>query len=117
IFPIYVEITNAAWEAGGTVIPGTFLTYGEGDYPIEVRITPPSGTAFRSTSFGGLDCGTSVTANLWKGKSTDFTCELEVTDPPEYQEERLLTVELNYRFQTEARTQIRVIGTGEGGFF
>jgi len=116
IFPIYIEITNTGWEQGGTVIPGSFA-YGEENYPVEIKITPPTGTVFRSTGFGGLDCTSTMTIDLWKGKSADITCELEVTSPPAYQEDRLLTVELNYRYQTEARTQIKVTGTGEGGFW
>ena len=120
IFPIYVKIRNTQWTQGGTVIGEGygFGFTGEANYPVELTITPPDGTNFVYSGYGGSsDCGTGVVVDLWQGDEYDVVCELEVTQPPAYQVDKILTVEAQYRFQTEASTPLTVIGTGEGGFF
>lgn len=108
IFPIYIKVTNTQWESGGTVVPTGFGD--EGTYPVEMEISPPSGTSFVSSGFGS-NCGSNVDLDLWQGKDAEITCELEVTNPPSYQVERLIQVDLDYRFQTESSTSIKVVGT------
>jgi len=117
IFPIYVKIINTLWESGGSATQKTFAGFGEADYPVYVTITPPSGTNFVFSGFGD-DCGTAVLVDLWQGKDAEITCEFEVTNPPTIREEKLITVELDYRYRIDATTQIKVIGTeeGSGGF-
>ncbi len=121
IFPVYIKITNTQWQQGGTVTgDGSYGTYfGTGDYPVQMAITPPSGTNFRYTGYAGSsDCSSLVNLDLWQGKDAEITCEFEVTNPPAYQQEGLIEIDLNYRFQTDARTSVKVTGTGEsGGFF
>ena len=120
VFPISITITNSY---GGTVIPGSLGGFGIlGDeylYPVQVRITIPTGTDFvHSGFFGDDDCTTgTIIKDLWKGQSAQITCELMVTSPPTYRQERHLKVELDYRYQTEAITQIPVRGTREAGTF
>ena len=119
IFPISITITNSY---GGTVIPDGFATGFGTDtylYPVRVKITPPDGTDFAHSGwFGDDDCtaGT-ITKDLWKGKSATITCELRVTQPPTYRQDRYLKVELEYRYQVEAITNIPVRGTKEAGTF
>ncbi len=120
IFPVYIKVTNTQWEQSGTVTHGSgFGTYfGEGDYPVQMEITPPSGTNFRYTGLAGSsDCSSLVDLDLWQGKEAEITCEFEVTNPPAYQQEGLIKVDLNYRFQTEDSTSVKVTGTGESGSF
>lgn len=120
VFPISIDITNTY---GGYVIPDSFGGFGgfgeEYIYPVQVRITPPAGTDFvHSGFFGDDDCTTgTITKDLWKGYDATITCELMVTNPPTYREERYLKVELEYRYQTEAITQIPVRGVREIGTF
>jgi len=120
IFPISIVITN---NYGGTIIPDTLGGFGvlgeEYLYPVQVRITPPSGTDFvHSGFFGDDDCTTgTIIKDLWKGQNAKITCELMVISPPTYRQERHLKVELEYRYQTEAITQIPVRGIREAGTF
>ncbi len=118
IFPLYIKVTNTQWEQGGTVTTkGLIAPTGTADYPVEMTITPPTGTNFVYSGFG-QNCGQKVLLDLWQGKDAEITCELEVTTPPSYREEKLINVDLDYRFRTEASTQIKVVGTGTpGGFF
>ena len=119
VFPVHIKVTNTDWEAGGTVIKDGLGGYGfeEYDYPVRIKVTPPSGVMNRG--FGTDACsGSFYTINLWQGKDAEITCEFEVTNPPEYREEKLITVELEYRYQTEASTSVMVTGTEEGfGWF
>jgi len=118
IFPLYVKITNTQWEQGGTLVPRSLTFTRTADYPVEMSITPPSGTSFVYSGRLGENCGQKLTLDLWQGKEAEITCELEVTSPPTYREEKLISVDLEYRYQTEATTQIKVVGTGTpGGFF
>jgi hypothetical protein len=116
IFPIYIKITNTLWEQGGSATSRTFAGFGEADYPVYVTITPPSGTNFVFSGFGN-DCGTAVLVDLWQGKDSEITCELEVTNPPTIRQEGLITVELDYRYRMDKSTQIKVIGTEENAGF
>lgn len=116
IFPVYIKVTNTQWEQGGTVVKGGFFGLGEGDYPVQMSITPPSGTSFVYSGFGS-DCSSLVNLNLWQGKDAEVTCEFEVTNPPAYQQEKLITVGLDYRFQTEKSTTVNVVGTEESSGF
>ena len=121
IFPIKVKITNTG---GGTVVPKGFLPgtsgYGFGqtkNYPVDVKITPPTGTTFVFSGFGGSDdCSAfQVTKDLWQGQDADITCELQVTNPPSISQEKLITVELSYRYFKDATTSVTVDGTAEPG--
>jgi len=118
IFPLYVKVTNTQWEQGGTVTQkGVMFPTGEVSYPVEMKITPPTGTNFVFSGFG-QNCGQNVIMDLWQGKDAEITCELDVTSPPTYREEKLINVELQYRYRTEAATQVRVVGTQTpGGLF
>ncbi len=112
VFPVQIRITNTQ---GGTVVPGSFGGFGGLDgenYPIEVKITPPTGTEFVHSGYGLFDDCTSgvVIENLFKNRDADITCELRVTNPPLDRDQRLLTVEIKYRYEIESQTQMRVIG-------
>lgn len=107
IFPLYIKVINTLWEQGGTVVPKT--TRG-GDYPVQLKITLPQGTTFVHTGYGS-DCGRQVTVDLWQGKDAEITCEVRVTRPPEYRQDKLINIELDYRYQVEASTEIEVVGT------
>lgn len=124
IFPVHITITNL--RVGNGVPIADSLGLGGGglftdfDYPIRVRVTPPSGTTFVSSGLGGHDDCTSgeVTKDMWQGSTAEITCELEVNNPPSFREERLLMVEVLYRYQSEASTQLTVFGTQQpSGFF
>jgi len=121
VFPVNIKISNPGFGSGGSVVPpgvgDTFGFVGQNfNYPVQVEIKPPSGTQIRNTGvFGGDDCSSgTVTKELFQGKETDITCELEVTSPPAFREDRTIKINLKYRFQTEATTQITVIGTKDG---
>ncbi len=131
LFPVQIRITNTG---GGMVVPpgtgtglygGSFASSYFGDvmnYPVGVRVTPPSGTSFASLTggFGGFDdCSTgTVTKEMWKGQEAVITCELSVNTPPTYREDRPLLVEVFYRYQVEASTPLQVFGqeSGLGGY-
>jgi len=115
VFPVYIKITNREWESGGSVIEGGFggMGFDQYDYPISIKITPPGGVVSRSMSLDECS-GSFETIDLWQGRDADITCDFEVVNPPEYRQEALITVELEYRFQTEAATSLRVSGTEEG---
>jgi hypothetical protein len=114
IFPVYIKVTNTEWANGGTAVQQGF-GFSEGDYPVQLSITPPSGTSFVYSGYGS-DCSSMVDVNLWQGKDAEITCEFEVTNPPTFQQEKLIKVDLDYRFQTESSTSINVVGTEEAGF-
>lgn len=117
IFPVYIKVTNTQWEQGGTAVKDGMFGFGDGDYPVQMTITPPAGTSFVYSGFGS-DCSSLVDLNLWQGKDAEVTCEFEVTNPPSSQQEKLMKVELDYRYQTEKSTSVKVVGTEEaGGFF
>ncbi len=121
-FPIDIVIENT----GGGLIAGE-------NYPIGIEITPPPGTIFR-----GGDCPREsqlewmsydnllpagltrpISPNfvyMWDGKETKITCELKVTEPPEYKESRELSVVLEYIYYQDAKLPITVTGTREWGF-
>ncbi|HLD78479.1 MAG TPA: hypothetical protein VJB16_05620 [archaeon] len=125
IFPVYIKVTNTQWEQGGTVVPKGFLPgssgYGFGtidQYPVLVKVTPPAGTTFVFSGFGQDDCSSfQVTKDLWQGKDAEITCELQVTSPPSIAQEKLITVELDYRYFAEAKATVTVDGTAEPGQF
>lgn len=122
IFPVHIRITNKDWSAGGTLINDQSLGVGYGGigtnllYPIQIRITPPIGTAFVFSNVFAEndDCSSVLVKEMWKGHETELTCELEVVDPPNYKEDRLITVELTYRYQLPATTQVQVFGVDRG---
>lgn len=114
-FDLNVIITNDVWESGGSVIEGSGFWGGFGyeqfRYPVKVTITLPEGMSLESSD----ECSTSgAWVNLWKGKSKEMTCSIRIDDPPEFRQEKLIQVELEYRFFIDATTTIRVIGTEEG---
>ncbi len=123
VFPIHIKITNLRIGNGAPTKEdfsyGGFIggLYEEYDYPISVEITPPTGTNFVSSGFGGYDdCTTgTIIKDMWNADEAQISCELEVTSPPSYREERLLTVKINYRYQLESTTSIRVFGTQQTG--
>jgi hypothetical protein len=127
IFPVQIKITNMLWESGGTVTAkgAGFLTGGTGygfwdelDYPILIKIKPPAGTNFVYSGYGDYDCSESqFSIDLFKGKDTQVTCELEVTSPPTAKTESLIQVELDYRYYIDAVAQVAVQGTKESGSF
>ncbi len=122
IFPINVKIVNTNWEAGGTVLKDAW-GFGGGwgrdfDYPIQVKITPATGTSFVYSGTWGEDCSSGlVTVDLWKGKEKIITCELRVNEKTSYSREAQLQVEVSYRYQVEGRTQVKVFGTETGGLW
>lgn len=102
-FPLYIKIINTQWEQGGTTIAkgGGLAAI---DYPVTVRVR---------TEGGGLsaNCGDTLrNLELWKGKDADITCEMTVTERPKYQVDKLINIELDYRYQVEAKTDITVTG-------
>jgi len=114
VFPVYIEISNDGWGSGGTVVNDGF-GYGFGheyDYPVRVKVTPPNGVTVRNSGEGCS--GSFETVDLWKGNDAKITCQFEVTNPPSYRQEKTITVELEYRYQTQATTQVTVSGTKEG---
>ncbi|MBL7205967.1 MAG: hypothetical protein ISS36_00030 [Candidatus Aenigmarchaeota archaeon] len=117
IFPIYVKITNNGAGTGGTVVRDGFAGFVDDfDYPVEIKITPASGTSFAySGAFGEDDCSTgTITVDLWQGREKEITCELQVDETPSYREEGLITIETGYRYQTRASTHVKVFGKKEG---
>jgi hypothetical protein len=110
-FPLNIFITNDLWESGGSVYEdsgyyGSLLE--QFQYPVEVSITLPSGMRLDSSE----GCSTSGDwINLWKGKSAELTCDVRIEDPPEFRQEKLIQVELEYRYGIDAITTIKVIGT------
>ncbi len=123
-FPVQIDIENT----GGGLIAGE-------NYPIGIEIEPPAGTMFKGdcpprsqTEWGGtfydmhLPVGLTrpvspKTIVMWNGRDTKVTCELKVITPPDYRQERELTVTLKYIYYTDQSTQIDVTGTEEWGFF
>lgn len=125
VFPVNIKISNPSFGSGGSVVPpdtgssfGSLFAPDTYNYPVEVEIVPPSGTQIRNTfTFSGDDCSTgTVVKDLFQGRDIDITCELEVTNPPAFREDRSIKVNLKYRFQTEATTQVTVIGTKDSFF-
>ena len=119
-FPLNIFITNDLWESGGSVIQGSGFYGGFGgssefQYPVKVKLNLPDGM---SLSGSGQGCSTSGEwVNLWKGKSAELTCEISISDPPEYREDKLIQVELEYRFFIDAATTLRVIGTEDSNYW
>jgi len=124
IFPAQIKITNTLWESGGSLTAKGFgggaawSGFGEFDYPVEVKVTPPTGTNFVYSGYGD-DCSSfQFTVEMFKGKEAEVTCELQVTSPPTFKSESLMQVELSYRYFIDAVTQLTVQGTKEiSGFF
>jgi hypothetical protein len=116
-FPLNIFIINDIWESGGSVIEGSgfYSSYFEElAYPVQLTITLPQGMSLQSSE----GCSTSGEAiNLWKGKSAEITCDIRIDDPPEFRQEKLIQVELDYRYFIDASTTINVIGTDEDWIF
>jgi hypothetical protein len=118
-FPLNVFITNDLWESGGSVIEGSGYYGGWGwgeelQYPVKVSITLPDGMSLESSE----ECSTSGEwVNLWKGKSKEITCEVRIDDPPEFRQDKVIQVRLEYRYFIDASTTIKVIGTEEDGWW
>jgi hypothetical protein len=113
-FDLNVIITNDLWESGGSVIEGSGYFGGFGfdqfQYPVKITITLPEGMSLESSD----ECSTSgAWVNLWKGKSKEMTCSIRIDDPPEFRQEKLIQVELEYRYFIDATTTIKVVGTEE----
>jgi hypothetical protein len=114
-FPLNIIITNNLWGSGGSVI-------GTGDlgwvgtqwetkqYPVYVKLILPEGMSTVSSSPG---CGSGDWVNLWKGGTADITCEVRIDNAPEYRVDKLIQVEIAYRYYMDASTRIKVIGTEE----
>ena len=118
VFPLYIKITNTRWESGGTLINDGLNSFGASfgetyDYPVSITLTPPSGVS--SVNSDDVCTGTGI-KDLWQGKDTEITCEFRVTNPPEFRQERMFTIELEYRYQTEKSTSITVTGVDDNGF-
>jgi hypothetical protein len=123
-FPVQIDISNS----GGGLIAGE-------NYPIGIEIEPPTGTMFKGdcpprsqTEWGGTFYDMSLPVGLtrpispktilmWNGRDTKVTCELKVITPPEYRQERDLTITLKYIYYTDQTTTIDVTGTEEWGYF
>jgi hypothetical protein len=123
-FPVQIDITNS----GGGLIAGE-------NYPIGIEIEPPAGTMFKGdcppraqTEWGGslydmnLPVGLSrpvspYTIVMWNGRDVTVTCELKVITPPEYRQERDMTITLEYIYYTDQTTTVDVVGTEEWGYF
>ena len=70
-----------------------------------------------SLSTSGNGCSTAGEwINLWKGKSSEITCEVRITEPPEISVEKLIQVELEYRYSIDSSTRVTVVGTEEDNF-
>ncbi len=107
-FPVYISITNKHWEDGGSVVSGGSYSATGLDYPVKVKVDMPSGGG----TFSGDKCSSSgVWVDLWQGKTAEITCELEV-EPADSgtRVDRLISVELDYRYQIDATTSITVSG-------
>ncbi|MBN2330811.1 MAG: hypothetical protein JXC85_03275 [Candidatus Aenigmarchaeota archaeon] len=123
-FPVQIDITNT----GGGLIAGE-------NYPIGIDIEPPAGTMFKGdcpprsqTEWGGsfydmnLPVGLSrpispYTIVMWNGRDATVTCELKVITPPDYRQDRDLTITLEYIYYTDQSTTIDVVGTEEWGYY
>ena len=102
-FPLYIVVTNTLWESGGTVIESRSAPRNY-DYPIKLDVDISSGGKVTCNTDGGW-------IDLWQGKTAEITCELNVDPAPEGTRlERLITADLNYRFQTDATTAVSVTG-------
>lgn len=108
IFPINIKISNPQFSSGNTVVK-PLSGFGPETYPIILRIDPPSGTNFVYSGYGS-DCSQFVVIDLFQGRDTEITCELEVTNPPSIKQEGLITINLEYRYAIDASTSIKVFG-------
>ncbi|MBI4173315.1 MAG: hypothetical protein HY519_01205 [Candidatus Aenigmarchaeota archaeon] len=109
----FVKITNNFWEQGGTVLPSGVSGGGATiDYPVNVKITASGISISDCGGFANADQtpGNGI-VDLWQGKDAEITCELAVSGSTVSRQESLITIELNYRYQTEAPSQVTVIGT------
>ena len=61
---------------------------------------------------GTLTCNTENDwVDLWQGKTAEISCELDVDEASENtQVERLISIDLSYRFQVDSRTSVTVTG-------
>jgi hypothetical protein len=108
-FPVYIVVTNDLWESGGSVIRGGgFSAPSDFDYPIQLKVDMPSGGG---TVTGDKCTSTGSWIDLWQGKTAEITCQIEV-DPadPGTRVERLISVELDYRYQVDSTTAVTVTG-------
>jgi hypothetical protein len=138
-FPIHIKVINTEWEKGGSAVRhGSWIggsVYNEVpqdtkaaggkeyntlvptfDYPIAINVTPPRGIEWDTTNVAE-NCTVMVWHDLWKGKDTELTCLLRIedSDAPAFREEREITVDLFYRYETEATTSVQVSGMSGRG--
>ncbi len=119
-FPVEIAITNT----GGGLLAGR-------NYPIGINVEAPTGTVFRGgecprssqtelPAFDDLPGGITFppaidTINMWNGRDTTVTCELQVVNPPAIRDTRDLKITLSYVYYQDAELQLNVIGTREWG--
>lgn len=119
--PLNIKISNTG---GGHVIRkdnldgSAFLgqNLGSMDSPVKVIVklptttsTAPGGMAFQATD---NECDSSGKwTDLWQGKTTEITCNLKVTEAAAGTRiEKMITVELEYRYAVDSTTSVTVIG-------
>ncbi|MFH0956907.1 MAG: hypothetical protein V1813_03520, partial [Candidatus Aenigmatarchaeota archaeon] len=117
-FPVEIKITNS----GGGQLAGD-------NYPVGFEIIEPTGTVimgdcpgpaqaewgsvYRNLP-GGLTLPySSSIVSLWDSKETTVTCRLQVTNPPQFREDRDLRIKLSYIYFQDEKTTLNVVGTTE----
>ncbi len=109
--PIHIIIRNIG---EGTISNEGYYGWGdvEMDYPIEVTVKVPHTMHI----VGGEECtGGSEVIEMWQGREAEVTCEVTV-EPVEISQKEIIEVDVKYRYQVDATTQVKVIGE-ELGFF
>ncbi len=108
--PIHISIKNSGNGIVSSEGYGGFGWGGEYDYPVEVSVKLPDSMSIT----GGEDCDSSgKTVEMWGGKEAEITCEVSVMDVDISQKD-VIEVDVDYRYQVDATTRVRVIGTDSG---
>jgi hypothetical protein len=108
-FPIHISVRNS-----GTGLVSEEGSYGVGgwdelDYPVDISVKLPS----TMNIVGGQDCSSSgSTVEMWQGDEAEITCEVAVDDV-EISQKEVIRVDVNYRYEIDASTTVRVIGEGQ----
>jgi hypothetical protein len=118
LVPITIHVENTGggipfWSGAGSVYYGIPE---DAEYYIMMAIELPPGLAFAGpcNEFSGYGVAQGGEVYLWKGRSADVTCELDIVDIPTFTQESTIKLYLTYGYAIDRLTSVTVKGLPGG---
>lgn len=117
LVPITIHIENTGggipFYYGSTYGASVYGIPEEAEYYVSlaIELPPQLGFAGKCNEFGGTGFTMGGNVLLWKGRSADVTCELNILSVPAFTEESSIKLYLAYSYAIDRSTMVSVKGT------